>query len=49
MYQRVGVDDDQPAQNPETESGDLGEDPRATDHPAGAEQVRDNKADEPPG
>lgn len=42
MYQRVGVDDDQPAQNPET-------DPQATDHPAGEEQAERNAADEPAG
>jgi hypothetical protein len=42
MYQRVGVDDDQPAQNPET-------DPRATDHPAGAGHAQENADNEPAG
>ena len=42
MYQRVGVDDDQPAQNPETE-------PQATDHPTGEHQAQKNAENEPAG
>jgi hypothetical protein len=42
MYQRVGVDDDQPAQNPETG-------PQATDHPAGEEQAHKNADNAPAG
>jgi hypothetical protein len=42
MYQRVGVDDDQPAQNPETE-------PSATDHPVGDGQAKENQDNDPPG
>jgi hypothetical protein len=39
--QRQGVDDDRPAQNPET-------DPQATDHPTGDSQARENAENEPP-
>jgi hypothetical protein len=41
-HQRVGVDNDRPAQNPET-------DPAATDHPTGEDQARQNAENEPPG
>jgi hypothetical protein len=40
--QRIGVDNDRPAQNPET-------DPAATDHPTGEDQARQNAENEPPG
>ncbi len=39
--QRQGVDEDAPAQNPET-------DPAATDHPTGEAQARDNAENESP-
>jgi hypothetical protein len=42
MYHRVGVDDDQPAQNPETA-------PTATDHPTGEGQAQPNIDNEPAG
>jgi hypothetical protein len=42
MYQRVGVDDDQPAQNPETE-------PQQTTHPTGEQQAQENAENEPAG
>jgi hypothetical protein len=40
--QRVGVDDDRPAQNPET-------DPTVTENPTGADQARENSENEAPG
>jgi hypothetical protein len=39
--QHVGVDEDQPAQNPET-------DPQATEHPTGEDQARENAENESP-
>jgi hypothetical protein len=41
-HERVGVDDGQLAQNP-------GTDPRATDHPVGEDQARENADNEPAG
>jgi hypothetical protein len=40
--QRIGVDNDQAARNPET-------DPTATDHPTGEEDARENAENEPAG
>jgi hypothetical protein len=40
-HQRTGVDEDRPAQNPDT-------DPQATDHPTGEAQASENRENEPP-